>query len=93
MTPANGDGVPPGDGGRRQDHNHSEGLCDSYADMVRNRINSLTMRERIDANLMSFGTAQRVAYRTQRAYFPYRHQHQHGRCRHTQRRNRPVPEG
>jgi hypothetical protein len=34
MTPANGYGVPPGDGGREQDHNHSEGLCDAYAHLA-----------------------------------------------------------
>jgi len=64
MTPANGEGVPPGDGGRGQVHNHSEALCDSYAHPMRGGINSLTMRQRMLAESGRIRAVQCLAQRT-----------------------------
>jgi hypothetical protein len=60
MTPGDGDGVPPGDGGRGQDHNHSEGLCDSYAHQAHRRTRSLTMRERMLVDSARILVSQRL---------------------------------
>jgi hypothetical protein len=64
MTPANGYGVPPGDGGREQDHNHSEGPRYAYAHHVCGHINSPTMRQRM---LVDSGCVRVVQHLAQRA--------------------------
>ena len=52
--------MTPGDGGRGQDHNHSEGLCDSYAHQAHRRTRSLTMRERMLVDSARILVSQRL---------------------------------